>query len=153
MRRLNELNIDSSKLDGPNAHEIDDFENWFGVKLPLDYIGFLRFSNGGSPEVDTFVYRVGEDEGEGAVSTFFSLTSDKDDTYGIWYCTGLIESVLGFKCVAIAENGGGDMIFLDMRDKPPSVKILYRSSGNSTPEIADTFEDFIDSLHLNPDYD
>ena len=158
MRNLEELNINEGgePIDRP-APSTDDtrrFVEHFGVSLPEDYTTLLLFANGGCPEVNSFTYYDGE--GESAVNCFYRLTSDRTDLYGVWRRTEHLRKVLSDAniandVIAVGENGGGDDILLNMSNIPPSVHILYRTSGNSMPKIADSFGEFVDSLYYEPD--
>lgn len=158
MRDLKELNINEGgepvTKPAPSPEEVRKFMDHFGVLLPEEYINLLSFANGGCPEIDSFTYLDGR--GKSAINSFYRLTPDQTDLYGIWRRTEYLRKVLSeaniaSNVVAIAENGGADDIFLDMSNMPPSVHILYRTSGNSMPKIADSFGEFIDSLYYEPD--
>jgi len=160
MRDLKELNINEGgkpiNRPAPSFDDMQRFMEHFGVSLPEEYISLLMFANGGGPEVGGFTYYDGK--GESAIDCFYSLTSDESDLYGIWRRTehlraALSDANLPSDVVAIGENGGSDEIFLNMSNTPPSVHILYRTSGNSMPKIADSFEKFIDSLYYERDED
>ena len=154
MRNLEELNINEGgervTEPAPSPEEIQSFMDHFGVLLPEDYINLLLFSNGGCPDVASFTYFDGK--GKGAINCFYRLTHDQTDLSGVWRRTKHLRNVLSeagipINVVAVAENGGADDIFLNMSNTPPSVHILYRTSGNSMPKIADSFGGFIDALY------
>lgn len=159
MRDLSELNItnDAGKpvdTPPPSPQEIAAFQRRFRVILPALYLRLLTTANGGHPEVDAFDYLTESGHAGGsAIDRFFNLGSDDEDQYGVSWNTKLIRDALGRDgLVAIGENGGGDAIFLDLSDDGQSVHILYRTSGNAVPKIADNFEDFINGLSVDPDF-
>ncbi len=158
MRDLSELNINDCgrpvTTPPPSTQDIEAFQQHFNVVLPTSYLRFLAFANGGHPELDAFPYvtESGAVGGSG-VDKFFHLTSDTEDDYGVWEETNYVREVLKKESlVAVGQNGGGDVIFLDLSNGQENVYILYRTSENATPKIASNFEDFIDSLFLHPDY-
>lgn len=146
------LGIDGAK-PAPSPEVIEKFQRQYQVHLPQHYLVFLNTANGGYPDIGGFSYvtRSGQ-MGESAVSSLFWLTDDRDDQYGLWWNTSILREVmekagLPVQVVAIGENGGNDLIYLDMTASPSAVHILYRTSGNSTPKIATSFEQFIDNLY------
>jgi len=151
MRPISEIGMEDSH-PAPTQGEIADFEATYGITLPTDYVQFLSEANGGSPDINRFEYTTQSgNQGESAVSVFFSLTSDNTNLYGIRANTDQLREIFQSinvqpNVVSIGENGGGDQIFLDYSVDPPKVRILYRTSANSTPLISENFGSFIDSL-------
>lgn len=61
------------------------------------------------------------------------------------------KDVLGSGRIPFAETGGGDVFFLDSSSCPMSVKVWFHGSG-AVVDIADSFEEFVDSLYIDPDF-
>lgn len=131
MRDLAELNINeggaSVSRPAPSDQDVRAFESFFRVSLPAEYLQLLTLANGGHPETDAFDYLEGE--GGSAVDRFYRLTSDKVDPYGVWYRTMHLRNVLqelgsSASVVAIAENGGGDVILLDTSSASPGPDMI-----------------------------
>ncbi len=151
MRDINELEITGS-LATATQENIDALEKHFHVTFPDDYVQFLFAVNGGSPALPVFNYTLSSGrEGASAVSKFFYATGNNDDQYGIWYNTEILRSDfteygVDRPVIAIGENGGGDMIYLDTSAGSPGVFIFFYASEGSTPKISDTFTAFINQL-------
>src|SRR6266516_4875208 len=158
MRDLTELNLnDGGKwLDrpAPTAHQIAVVERLAGAYLPAAYLAFLRFSNGGQPEVDTFTATNGH---EWVVNTFFHIASDAEISDD-W------EDVAGRyhhrwpgahrELVPIANDGGDNLFCLDLSERGRGAVVVQVHDEPGFPQVrlADSFEEFVDGLALNPDY-
>ena len=121
--------------------------------FPKSYLDFLRFANGGGLKLASFPFY--EREGT-AVDVFYKLTADESDKYGVIYNTLFLREVLYYievetQLVAVAADGGDNLIFMECIPESNAMYILYRTELASIVPVADTFEDFIDSLYLNPD--
>jgi hypothetical protein len=53
---------------------------------------------------------------------------------------------LGGNKLPIAEDGGGNQILLDFTRSPAAVTIVFDDAGGREVTVADSFEEFIDSL-------
>lgn len=155
MRDLSELYLRRSSLP-PSAEAVRAFESHFGVTLPADYLHFLSLANGGEPMLDcTFNYTTafGEFvEDADQVAEFFSLTADPEDGGGIWDNTQLLLNALepvgrNTNVVCIARNTEFASVYLDMNTDPPGVCIFYHDLKETIPKIADSFDEFLGSLH------
>ena len=154
MRNLGELNINEGgkkiSRKPPTDKEIKEFEKEIGVKLPLEYIQLLKYSNGGHPEVDCFVPKGSTPDDTWGVNDFFYLNAEKDRFGNIYYEIGRWRSALGKKAIPFASDGGDNQFFLNFKNNPPSVEILVHDNFR-TIKAADTFEEFIDMLTYDPD--
>lgn len=156
MRNLNELNMNDRgervTTPPPSPTLIARFQQHFGVTLPLSYVDLLSLSNGGQPELGDCV---AEERGYPVdIDHFFSLTEDEGKWSGVWRRTTFLRSILAKDTlVAVAVDGTGDIIFLDLTQGKEDVKILFRPDGNSIVKIASSFEKFVDSLYKDPDSD
>jgi len=158
MRELRELNLNDggTAVDRPppTAHQIAVVEQLAGAPLPPAYLAFLRFSNGGHPEVDTFRLPTGA---EWAVNSFFHLaadTADSDDGMDVvgryhrrW--PGARRAL-----VPIANDGGDNLFCLDLDGQGNGAVVVQIHDEPGFPQVrlAGSFEEFIDGLALNPDY-
>lgn len=152
MRDLTELNITqggkSMRRPPPSDAVIAAFEAEIGMPLPAELKHLLRFSNGGHPELDSV------DGGEGgcAVSKFYHLTEEDRGTESLWYAIEEWRPVVGPQFIPFARTGGGDPFLLDVSVTPHSVKICRHDEDMEIYEVSPSFEAFIDSLAINPDY-
>ncbi len=156
MRDLNELNITHPGrpiMPPPTPEQIAFVENLVGAKLPSSYVALLMFSNGGCPEVCIFYDRTEGSHKEWSIDHFFHITSDLDSTGNVvlyyrhrW--PGAPREIL-----PIADNGFGDLICLDLTEPGRDRVIVWVHDDPDLPivEVADSFEEFIDSLTLPPD--
>ncbi len=126
------------------------------MTLPVNYLYFLSLANGGEPMLDcTFNYTTafGEFvEDADQVAEFFSLTTAPEGSGGIWDNTRLLLNALepvgkAENVVCIARNSDFDSLYLNMNTDPPSVCILYHDFKETIPKIADSFEEFVATLH------
>ncbi len=155
MRDLNELEIwhIGEPMPPPTSEQIAFVENLVGTKLPESYVMFLSFSNGGRPEARIFYDRTPGSYEEWEVDRFFHLSSDTDSTesviwnYQHWWFDAPKE------ILPIAEDGSGNLICLDLTEQGGGRVIVWVHDDPDLPivEVADSFEEFIDSLTLPPD--
>ena len=140
----------------PSSEAVRAFEAHFGITLPADYLHFLSLANGGEPMLDcTFDYTTAFGEcvkDADQVAEFFSLTDDPKDAGGIWEKTQHLLNALapvgkGTNVVCIARNSEFDSVYLDMNTDPPRVCVLYYECAKTTPKIAESFDEFLGSLH------
>ena len=152
MRDLTELNINEGgepvRRPPPSDAAIAAFEAELGMPLPDELKILLRFSNGGHPELDT----VDGGEGEFAVSRFFHLTEEDRGTESLWYALEEWRPIVGVDYIPFARTGGGDPFMLDVSETPPSVNICLHNEDMDIYEVSPSFEVFIDSLAINPNY-
>lgn len=155
MRNLVELNInEGGKIVSrpyPSAAVIDEFQRHFGVVLPTDYLAFLHYSNGGHPELDSFV-PIGEPEGAfWSINRFYYLDDRIREQGNLWRAAEEWQPVLGKQVVPIAHDGGGNQIFLDLKTDPPPVMVCTHNGGFRLTAVATSFVNFLELLTRNPD--
>ncbi|WP_422527053.1 SMI1/KNR4 family protein [Serratia fonticola] len=126
---------------------ISDIEKTLGFTLPGDYIAMLKQHDGGHPELDT--YSLTQDNTFG-VSKFYSIGNPNYETLenaiSRW---GL---VLGKGMLPIARDGGDNQFYLDLNEATPSVWIYLHDENEARVKLANSLEEFIDGLNVNPDY-
>jgi hypothetical protein len=161
MRDLNELNINDGgspvRRPAPTPEQFRIVENLIGTQLPPAYIEFLQFANGGHPELDTFEVNHGEYHDEWGVSDFFYILSDSEhsadllDVVGRYHhrWPGAVREML-----PIANDGGDNLFYLDLsaEGKGRVVVHIHDEPGFPIRPLANSFEEFIDNLMMNPDY-
>lgn len=155
MRDLSELDMgffSRPEMPSPTEDQIAFVEGLIGAKLPASYIDFLLFSNGGKPAVPHYFY----DRTEGSrydwrVDLFFHISSDLDSldnvvwNYQHW-------GAAPREVLPIAEDGLGNYVCLDLTEPGKDRVILWVHDDPDLPflEVADSFEEFIDSLTSCP---
>ena len=130
------------------------FEAAFGVKLPDEYVQFLRFYNGGTLAMSAY-----DDPamGEGEFNDFYGLgnreSDDKAAAAGKWEYGNLWEETRIFRTyllsgrgVPFAQDGGSNQLYLDFSDVGAPINRLIVATKKSYP-IATDFGTFVDMLH------
>jgi hypothetical protein len=158
MRDLRELNLNEigtvADRRPPTARQIAAVEQLIGASLPESYLTFLRFSNGGHPELDTFTLPTGE---EWAVNTFFHIASDTaatDDCEDVMWCYHHRWPGAHRALLPIANDGGANLFCLNLEGNRHGEVVVQVHDEPGFPQVhlADSFDEFVDGLALNPDY-
>lgn len=156
MRDLAELRITDgghpTARQAPTADAVASFQREFGLILPGEYLTLLRFTNGGHPELDTFVTPGDPNSNQWAVNRFFHLCEDRSAPDSLWVAMRRWRSQLGTQAVPFASDAGGNPFFLDLTETPPRVKACVHDNNWAIVDLAPTFGVFVDSLSVNPDY-
>jgi cell wall assembly regulator SMI1 len=151
MRNLAELNINEGgepvTRSAPTASDLEQFRKEFGFPLPPQLLHLLAFANGGCPEISS----IDGPSGQYAIDTIYHLTNDDRGTESIWYAMKHWRPILGAKAVPFATDGGGDQFFLDLSQDPAPVKICLHEEDCEIVELAGSFAEFLDRLHIDPD--
>ncbi len=156
MRELSELRVNERgrpvNRKAPSTSVIEAFQLRFDVQLPDNYLAFLRYANGGHPELDLFVpINTPAGEGEWAVNRFHHLDDDTRSTNSLWWATETWRPILGEDALPFAGDGVGNEFFLDLTTTPPAVKLCIHDDEFRIVNLASSFEAFIDGLTLDPD--
>lgn len=158
MRDLNELNINEGgkpvTRPQPTSDQISFVESLIGVKLPASYTEFLTFSNGGHPELDTFYFEIEGLQDEWNVNYFFCISSNPNAYGDVVWNYKRYQTMIPEKVLPIADDGSGNLICLDLaKPKKESVVLwVHDAFEHQLRLVADSFEEFIDSLAKNPNY-
>ncbi len=135
----------------PSLEVVLEFEQEFGVCLPLDYINLLTYSNGGHPELDSIAPLERRDIAMRAINRFFYLNEDQESPASLWAAARAWRPILGEKQIPIAADGGGNPFVLDLSEATPKVAAYLLDEGLVRVEIAPSFSDFINRLESDPD--
>lgn len=117
--------------------------------MPVDYISLLLGSNGGHPELDSFVPDGSSSNNRWAIDHFYHLDSG-DSPSNLTIATSRWGEILGEGCVPFACDGGGNQIYLDMNGGGTVVLCIHDESFKRVP-VAESFSKFIDKLEQDPD--
>jgi hypothetical protein len=158
VRDLFELGINEGKRpvtagplvirSAPTQAQIRAFESRFDVKLPDDYLSFLRFSNGGHPKCGSFESPSGDEPSFWTINLFYHLEDERDDLEGLWGATDEWQPFLPPKTIPIGDDGCGNQIALSC--ETGSVHLCLHEGMHLIP-IASSFSDFLDLLHFHRD--
>jgi len=153
MRDLNEVNLNEGgkpvRRVPPPTEVLNHFQATYGLRLPSQYVEFLSFCNGGHPELDSFVPNNRIDRW--AVDKFYYLLAEDSDSANLWNAMRSWQGILGKNCVPIACDGGGNQIFLDVKQELASVKLCIHDQNFKVIPIADSFSKFVELLSSDPD--
>jgi SMI1-KNR4 cell-wall len=147
-------------LNAPDDRLIARFEADNRVKLPLDYLEFLRHANGAVPEPKTFDLNAGDR----VVERFLPLLADPAAHPAGGYDINVVitqigerlasdPDELGCKLIPVAALFAGDFVCLDFRSDaahPPVVLWDHERSDEFAPAVApvaDSFGAFLKLLH------
>lgn len=150
MRPIEELGI-SNTHSKPSEEEIKGVEILLGKQLPDQYINFIALANGGNPEINTFFV---DDKQTWDIDTFFFIGKEDDSTESInWNYSNLWDSIPQ-NFLPIARDGGDNLFLLNLRKGyEGEVWIwIHDMPSNNFFKLSNSFEGFINSLKLNPDY-
>jgi cell wall assembly regulator SMI1 len=135
----------------PTQEEVAKFEAHMGALLPQDYVQFLAFSNGGQPQIDSFVPQGGEANDMWDVAGFYHLSSDREDPDCLWNVYEVWRPYMGANRVPVACDGGGNQIVLNLGQDPASVEICIHDEDFRMFPVAASFSQFLDLLCVDPD--
>ncbi|ADH05623.1 MULTISPECIES: SMI1/KNR4 family protein [Bacillus] len=148
-----------SELQSPNDELIESFEEYCEIKLPNDFIDFLKKYNGSIPITNVFSH----EKNELLIERFLCLLEDpEDDDENGWYDIEVVlsdidtrltddEDLTGINIIPFAVLFAGDFLCLDFREKEiPSVVVWYHEESEElnpvTSEVADNFSEFLSML-------
>jgi hypothetical protein len=155
MRDLNELNMNEGgqpvTRQPPTDAQVADFDSHFGVILPKEYVAFLRHSNGGHPEQNSFRPKGLVEDVRWGVNRFYHLSQDQNDLEGLWGAATEWRQVIAGNTIPIGNDGGGNQLLLSFDHAPPSVEICIHDENMRLIHVADSFGEFIDMLTEDPD--
>ena len=135
---------------------IDDFQNSRNLKLPKLYREFLRSTNGGIPDRNTYPISGMSNNPEGGIQCFFGFQKQIEVDALPWNYD-LYAGSFPHGVVPIAGNGGGDYVCLNLRGGRERVAFWNFRHFWGTGEwresdlypIADSFEQFLASLTIS----
>ncbi len=156
MRDLSELNLNEQgrpvTRSPPLPAEVAALQSRYGVDLPPEYLAFLRYSNGGHPELDCYMPPDGfSGEQLWSVNRFYHLGQDRESVSNLFWVLERWGPILGPRALPFAADSGGKQYFLDLNRSPPPVRICINDENNRLVDVAPSFTQFIDGLALNPD--
>jgi cell wall assembly regulator SMI1 len=146
MRNLKQLKFHENERQPPTDEQIRRIEAHFEIRLPRDLVKLLRFSNGGSPELNDFLPQGGQEHSRNLMNAFCFLNDNKRNHYGMWAMTRVWRQATGCNVLAIGESPGGDGILLSFDTNPPCVKVCIHDNDFEMVHVADSFGEFIDLL-------
>jgi hypothetical protein len=85
------------------------------------------------------------------VDAFYHLTADDRGPESLWYAVEHWKQTLGQAALPFAADAGGNQFFLDLSSKPATVRLCLHDEAMHIVDIATSFEEFINSLEIDPD--
>lgn len=150
LKRLN-INVNgipASEFVGTD-HLFNNVAARVGVPLPKAYIDFIREVDGGHPEIGSFFPQGETTTNSFSVDWFYSFSNPNIESINIaldgW------GKILGSMALPIARDAGGNQFFLNLSDAVPSVWVYLHDENGEKIKLADSFEEFLAKLTINPD--
>jgi hypothetical protein len=146
MRDLSEIGISHDPYADPppaTAELVERFERDFRIKLPGDYVRFLREVNGGRPQLDFA-------EPGYCVDNLYPIAGNGDEGDLLWAVKHSLDWALDPQQVPIGQDACGGYYSLDLSQNGAPVMLLELHSDSPATRVADLFGEFIDSLKLGP---
>jgi hypothetical protein len=151
--------IDSTQ-PAPSAELVAQLEDSLGCGLPTDYMQFMAICNGGHAVYEIDVRFDGGSSEPLSFGTLYSLTSS-----GSWETLPFEleqvrqqEAFPPNKVLPIARDGGGSMLFLDLRVDYRVVAFVHglpawtgRRQRDSLVPVAKSFNEYLDALFISDD--
>jgi cell wall assembly regulator SMI1 len=141
--------------DGADDADIRFVEEQFGIIFPIDFVECVKKCNGGNPKRSDFKY-VDPDWGPRVSCVGALLSFDLGRRYNILESCKLLSGQLPENIIPFAEDGGGNYICFDYREKPDSnsPKVVYwhheKQLEKSITYLSESFTDFLARL-FEPD--
>lgn len=155
MRDIRELNINEGgrvvTRPKPTLADYKSLEAEYEIQVPEGLRSLLEHANGGHPELDSILPESSPCGERFGVSRFFHLLSGDQNPGSFDYALRHWRSILGAKALPFADDGGGNLFFLDWHDSPPTVKLCLHDANMKLILIAPTFDAFVDGLEMDPD--
>ncbi len=151
--------IESMEECGPpiTSADIESVESRIGIRLPADYKAFLLKYNGGRPTPNAFPIEGLANNPFGGIQVFFGI-DDPIDSCNLDSNYEIVSGSLPTNLLAIACNGGGDLICLSLYGDDAGA-VLFWDSHHDQPyepnydhvyKIADSFPEFLESIQEVP---
>ena len=130
-------------------------ERSVGFTLPTAYVEFLRFSNGGYPELNTINVIWGGVPQTWSINNFFHTLATslptKDTEEVIWNYRYRWPH-MPVSVLPIARNGGGDLLCLHLQKEGENPVEVWTHDPPAGPlPVATSFEEFINLLTYYPE--
>lgn len=135
-----------------NLNQLDKFNNKLSIKLPEDYVIFLKEYNGGQPE-DNIVKLDFDKSSSFIITTFFGIETEEDIDDIQWHMK-ILEDRIPKGYIPIAGTEGGDIICMNLNSEGWGYIYLWVHEEESIIRFAHSFNEFIEMINPhNPDDD
>lgn len=151
---LERLNINVNGIPASGFVGSDDLFNnvaaRVGVPLPKEYIDFIREADGGHPEIGSFFSQGGKTANPFSIDWFYTFSNP--DIENINTALDGWGKVLGSMVLPIARDAGGNQFCLRLSDAVPTVWLYLHDENGEKIKLADSLEEFLAALTINPDF-
>lgn len=151
---LERLNINVNGIPASGFVGSDDLFNnvaaRVGVPLPKEYIDFIREADGGHPEIGSFFSQGEKTANSFSIDWFYTFSNP--DIENINTALDGWGKVLGSMLLPIARDAGGNQFCLRLSDAVPTVWVYLHDENGEKIKLADSLEEFIAALTINPDF-
>lgn len=134
----------------PSDAMIEAFEGQYELRLPKSYINFLKHTNGGCPELDSFRPANNSFDTKWTIDRFYFLSNEKTSFDCLWFKKEEWSSILGKHAIPIGRDGGGNQIYIDLKENG-AIMLCIHDEGFRGIEISTDFGQFVDSLEADPE--
>ena len=150
MRPITEIRIEDfgnrNPKNGPSDSVLREFEESLGVTLPSSYVQLLNHRNGGTPFHNIIIPKSDLLGPYISFAGFFCLDTNKEHGNGVWRAYHAMKCILPETCFAFGEDEGGGLFLLWFDNGEWSVWFAHMDQEFEMLLVAQSFEDFIDSL-------
>jgi hypothetical protein len=150
MRDIKELKINSKPGPRPVEHDWEAFEEAYDIKVPELLRTLITSANGGGMELNSIIPEGGPEGQMFGVNHFLHLRKGDSGSRSLIRMMEHLRTQFGMNVMPFAEDGGGNVFFLDPSISPASVNILLHDP-EGVITITSTLEAFVDCLQINPE--
>lgn len=151
LEKLN-INVNGKPSLGFNGSSliIEEIEAMIGFSLPKSYLDFINRVDGGHPEVGSFYPKGGSSENSFTVDWFYSFANPNIEN--IKSAINGWGELVGKQALPIGRDAGGNQIYLAVDQSSTSVWLLLHDENDKRVKLAESLEEFISGLTINPDF-
>lgn len=150
--RLN-INVNGVPSPGFSGDEslFSELSDSVGNEIPADYIQFIYKADGGHPEIGCF-RALDSDNSDNLFDIDWFYSIGNPSVVNVSEILSQWGAVLGPKKLPIGRDGGGNQIYLELEEQPPSVWLYLHDENEARLKVSNSLNEFLDSLIVNPDF-
>ncbi len=151
VEKLN-INVNGKPILGFNGSDliVKEIEDLIGFALPKSYLCFISKADGGHPEIGSFCPEGSSLENSFTVDWFYSFANPNVEN--IKSAIKNWGDLLGEQTLPIGRDAGGNQIYLLVGKSTASVWLLLHDENDMRVKLANSLEEFVSALTINPDF-